>query len=568
MTRAVPDALRASTEDTGDLLAVTDLRVGYAPRPGTTGGPVQAVRGVDLTVRRGRVRALVGESGCGKSATALAVLGLLPRAATVSGSMTLEGRELVGLGERELTAVRGRDIGMIFQDPSLYLDPVQRVGRQIAEPLEYHEHLSRADARARAIELLDLVRVPDARRRVDQYPHEFSGGMRQRVMIASALACRPSLLVADEPTTALDVTVQAEILDLLRDISAEFGSGVLLITHDMGVVADLAHDVTVMRDGEVVEQAGAEALFATPSQPYTRELLGAVPRLGASRPPAAREPAAAPPALELDGLSVTYRRRLTAPAFRAVDGVSLTLPAGTVLGLVGESGSGKSTIARTVVGLNRASAGRVLIAGQDVTRLRERGLRSVRRRYGIVFQDPAASLNPRQTVSDTLLESIRSRGSVSARDARARLTGLLDDVRLERAFLDRYPRELSGGQRQRVSIARALALDPELLIADEPTSALDVSVQRTVLELLRELQRERGFACLFVTHDLAVVESLADHVAVLRGGRLVEHGPTARVLSAPSDDYTAQLLAAAPVPDPAVQAEKRRLRAARRLEQN
>lgn len=560
----------ASTES---LLQVSDLKVTYPARqPGAD--PVRAVRGIDLTVKRGSVLALVGESGCGKSATAFSLMSLLPASALVEGSVLLQGEELVGATERRLTEIRGDRVSMIFQDPSVYLNPVLSVGRQISEPLILHRGFSKRDARRRAIELLDLVGVPDASRRIDQYPHEFSGGMRQRAVIASALACEPALLIADEPTTALDVTVQADVLDLMRDLGQEFNMGTLLITHDMGVVADLADDVAVMKDGLIVERNKSTSLFEHPREEYTRTLLAAVPRLGTGshlrvndRPEASvlyPTEVPEPPALELNDVSVTYRRRLLSPALAAVDGVTLAVQPGELLGLVGESGSGKSTIAKTVVGLNRISSGNVRIAGQDVTNLRGHRLREVRRDYSIVFQDPAASLNPRRTVGDSLREAVRMRGPLSSKETSSRVAALLDDVRLGSVYSDRYPRELSGGQRQRVSIARALALDPKLLVADEPTSALDVSVQETILALFRELQREHGFACLFVTHDLAVVESLADHVAVLRRGKLVEYGSTEAVLFNPTTEYTRELLEAAPVPDPIAQRQKRIARAQRR----
>lgn len=570
---------------TNALLSIRGLTVTYPGRL-PRADDVEAVRGIDVDVARGRVLALVGESGCGKSATASAVMGLLPTSARVGGSITLDGRELVGLSEREMTGLRGDRMGMIFQDPSTYLDPVMTVGRQIAEPLVMHRGMSSAAARRRAVELLDLVGVPDAGRRVAQYPHEFSGGMRQRVMIASALACDPALLIADEPTTALDVTVQAEILQLLRELGQELDSGILLITHDMGVVADLADDVAVMRSGRIVETAPSQRLFSSPEHEYTRLLLDAVPILGASRTTAVTQEVVAeksseqvnanPPeeaatrsrvesvaALELDDLTVRYRRRLTAPPFVAVEGVSLRVEPGRVLGLVGESGSGKSTIAKTVVGLTKASSGTVRTDGVDVTRLSGHRLRAVRKQYSIVFQDPAASLNPRRTVRESLTEALQVHGTPRAR-LEDRVDELLGDVRLDLSYADRYPRELSGGQRQRVSIARALAGEPHLLVADEPTSALDVSVQQTVLELLKRLQSERGFACLFVTHDLAVVEAFADDVAVLRRGRLVEYGPTADVLFSPRSDYTRELIEAAPVPDPERQRRKREMRASRR----
>ncbi|SDU37866.1 ABC transporter ATP-binding protein [Jiangella alkaliphila] len=541
---------------TTPALAIHRLGVEFRTGDGTT----TAARDVTIEVRPGEILALVGESGSGKSVSALSVLDLLPPTAVRTGRIEVGGRDVTTPDGPTLRRLRGQDVPMVFQDPMTALNPVFTVGAQIVEALRLHTDLSRRAARTRAVELLALVGLPDPEQRFGYYPHQLSGGQRQRAMIAMAISCDPAVLIADEPTTALDVTVQAEILTLLRSLRDRLDSAILLITHDMGVVADIADRVVVMRAGEIVEEAPVEQLFAQPVQEYTRDLLAAVPYLGRQdvRPSAARDDVAGA-ALELRDVVVEYPGGLGRPAFRAVDGVSLTIPRGQVLGLVGESGSGKSTIGRCVVGLLRAAAGRVVVDGQDVTKASRGQLRALRRTVGMVFQDPASSLNPRYTIGDSIGEPLRLDGRPRAEVAQ-RVTSLLDGVELPSAWRNRYPHELSGGQRQRVGIARAIALEPVLLVADEPTSALDVSVQARVLELLMDLQTRLGFSCLFISHDLAVVELLADRIAVMHRGKIVEQGSSADVLSAPADDYTRRLLAAAPVPDPV---EQRRRRASR-----
>ncbi|MBI9115918.1 dipeptide ABC transporter ATP-binding protein [Sanguibacter suaedae] len=540
-------------------------------------GAVQAVREASFDVGAAEIVAVVGESGSGKSVSSRALLGLLPGYATVTGSATLDGEELTGLRGEAVRSLRGRRIAMIFQEPSTSLDPVRTVGWQIVEALRAHRRMSRRAARARAVELLDLVGIPDPAKRVGSYPHQMSGGQKQRVMIAIAIACEPEVIIADEPTTALDVTVQAQILDLLRDLRDRLGTAIVLITHNMGVVADLADRVVVMYRGEVVEQAPVADLFASPQHPYTRRLLAAVPHLGHGAGSAttrgvqvpaatgeARSPDVTPaqvPALAIRDLVVEFPGRLGSPAVRAVDGVSLEIAPGAVLGLVGESGSGKTTIGRVAVGLVPATKGTVEVFGDDLARTSAKELRDVRRRFGFVFQDPAASLNPRASVGACIAEPMIVHDEGTEASRRAKVLELLDAVELPTSFAARYPHELSGGQRQRVSLARALVLGPDLLVADEPTSALDVSVQATVLDLFRTLQAEMGFACLFVSHDLAVVDIVADRVAVMSAGRLVETGLTADVLRTPKEEYTRALLAAVPVPDPAEQAVRRRARA-------
>jgi peptide/nickel transport system ATP-binding protein len=535
-------------------------------------GPVRAVHEVSFEVSPGEIVAVVGESGSGKSVSSRALLDLLPGTATVDGSAQLDGVELTRLRGEPMRRIRGNRIAMIFQEPATSLDPVRTVGWQVIEALRAHRRMSRRAAHDRTVELFELVGIPDPERRVHFYPHQMSGGQKQRVMIAIAIACEPELIIADEPTTALDVTVQAAILDLLRDLRDRLGTAIVLITHNMGVVADLADRVVVMYRGEVVEQAPVAQLFAAPVHPYTRRLLAAVPYLGQGRSSASAPTDEAPlvplpgtppqvPALAVHDLVVEFHGRLGSPRVRAVDGVSLTIAPGRVLGLVGESGSGKTTVGRTVVGLVPATSGGIEVFGTDLRTASPHTLRELRRRFGFVFQDPAASLNPRASVGACIAEPLSVHGVGTDASRRKRVTELLEAVELPAAFAKRYPHELSGGQRQRVSLARALVLGPDLLIADEPTSALDVSVQATVLALFQQLQQEMGFACLFISHDLAVVDLVAHDVAVMSAGRLVEVGTTAAVLSAPQHPYTQALLAAVPVPDPAEQQVRRRTRA-------
>ncbi|MGY1635581.1 dipeptide ABC transporter ATP-binding protein [Geodermatophilus sp. SYSU D00742] len=550
-----------------DVVDIENLSVSFA----TDAGTIAAVRDVSLSVAAGEVLAVVGESGSGKTVTARSILGLLPETAATRGAVVLRRKDgtgehdVVTLTRRELGEVRGRDAAMVFQEPSTALNPVYPVGWQIAEGLRAHGQYSRKEARARAVDVLRRVGIPDPEERVDHYPHQFSGGQKQRIVIAQALVLDPGVIIADEPTTALDVTVQAEILDLLRRCRDEFGAAIVLITHNMGVVADLADRVAVMYQGRIVEQADVRTLFAAPRDEYTRQLLGSVPRLGEGRArarerAATRAPAwaASTPVVEARDLRIVYPGRLRTPDFVAVDGVSFAIRPGEVLGLVGESGSGKTTIGRAIAGLTRVTDGSLQVLGTEMRGVREKAFRPVRRRIGFVFQDPASSFNPLLTIAEAVAEPLVVNGRADDPGAaRGRVDELLEAVQLPKAFGDRFPHELSGGQRQRASLARALALDPELLIADEPTSALDVSVQARVLELFAELQRELGFACLFISHDLAVVDLLADRIGVLYRGRLVEEGTGAEVLGAPQHPYTQRLLASLPVPDPDEQARRR-----------
>ncbi len=541
---------------------------------------------IDVTyeVRRGEVLAIVGESGSGKTQSSMSLLGLLPPNGRATGSAKLDGKELIGLKGAAARRVRGKEIAVIFQEPMTALNPVYTIGFQIVETLRSHYAMAPKQARARALELLRMVEIPEPERRFNAFPHQLSGGQRQRAMIAQSLACEPTLLVADEPTTALDVTVQAEILKLMRDLRDRIDSGIILITHDMGVVADMADRIIVMKDGRVVEQGDAAQIFGDPQHEYTQQLLAAVPhfgrhsgrpagatgetteegdhgdevfRRGAEITAAAGEAPPGEPVLEIQDLVLEYPKRGSQPAFRAVDGVDLTIHRGEVVGLVGESGSGKTTIGRAAVGLLPVHSGHLRVAGVDMARAKPKELRPLRRKVGIVFQDPGSSLNPRLPIGESIGEPLYLHERLRGKELDARVEKLLDDVQLPRAMRNRYPHELSGGQRQRVGIARALALEPELLVADEPTSALDVSVQARVLELFQELQREHGFGCLFISHDLAVVEMLASRIAVMHYGRIVEVGPREQIVFDPQDPYTQRLVAAVPVPDPEEQRARR-----------
>lgn len=544
------------------ILEATDLGVDFW----VEGEWITAAEGVTYQVKPGEVLAIVGESGSGKSTSSMALLGLLPQNGRATGSVKLKGEELIDASMDRLRAIRGSGIAVIFQEPMTALNPVYTVGFQIVEALKVHNpRMLRKDARERALELLRMVEMPDPQKAFDSYPHQLSGGQRQRAMIAQSLSCDPALLIADEPTTALDVTVQAEIIDLLRDLNTRLGSGVVLITHDMGVVADLADSVIVMKDGKVVESGTVRQIFREPQHPYTQALLAAVPHLGtgaaADESVALREPGVEP-VLRMTDLVVEYPKRGRVPAFRAVSEANLEIYPGEVLGLVGESGSGKTTIARAVIGLMPATSGELSVAGQNMVGVSKNDLRSIRRQIGIVFQDPGSSLNPRWPIGDSIGEPLILAGVKDPARVTARVDELLEMVELPQSYRNRFPHELSGGQRQRVGIARALALEPKLLVADEPTSALDVSVQARVLAILQHIQREQQFAILFVSHDLAVVDLLADRIAVMHRGVIVEQGSKEQILRNPQQDYTRRLISAVPVPDPD---EQRARREARRL---
>ena len=591
--------------------AVFCLREFGVTFPAQGGEDVVASQQINLDLIKGQVLALVGESGSGKSVTAMGALGLLSANALVSGSAVLDcchqNQELVGAAREILDQTRGEHVGVIFQEPTTALDPLFTIGDQIAEAIAIHGEgkrrrttlRQRRAVRTQVLNALSRAGLGgdqrETERIADSYPHQLSGGQLQRACIALATANNPSVLIADEPTTALDVTVQAEILDLLRQLASE-GVAVLLITHDMGVVADVADTVAVMRHGRIIERGDVRTIFASPSHDYTRQLVAAVPRLNSLRGGAgsgagagdggaavsgagltkvaavnsdgaasqgdgvaSRVGDSAQPLVHIENLDVVYRngRRQV----HAVRGVSFDIARGQVLGLVGESGSGKSTIAGTLTGLVPIHSGSVQVDGLEVAGASGRKLRGVRSQTGIVFQNPASSLNPRRSVGASIGQPLQLHTDLTNVQRRQRVNELLEAVRLPASMAQRYPHEMSGGQRQRVAIARALALQPKLLIADEPTSALDVSVQAVVLELLANLQHELGFACLFVSHDLAVVEQVASQVVVLRQGQVVEAGKTTQVLSDPSDPYTQALVAAVPVPDPIIQAQRRARRA-------
>ncbi|WP_442811428.1 ABC transporter ATP-binding protein [Streptosporangium sp. NBC_01756] len=525
------------------VLSVRELSVSFGTAP--------AVREVSWDLRRGEVLGVVGESGSGKSVTALAAMGLLPATATVRGSVRLAGEEVVGAGTATLVRLRGAKVAMIFQDPLSAFTPVYTIGDQIAEAVLAHRPVSRREARARAVELLRLVGIPEPALRAASYPHEFSGGMRQRAMIAMAIANDPEVILADEPTTALDVTVQAQVLDLLRTAQRETGAAMVLVSHDLGVIAGLADRVAVMKDGEVVEQGTAEQVFARPREPYTANLLAAVPRLDAEIAP--RTVADEAPVLEVAGLEKTFPllkgavfRRRTG-SVHAVSGVDLLVRPGETLGLVGESGSGKSTTLFEILALRAPEAGTIRLFGEPPSA-------KARRDVQIVFQDPMSSLNPRMTIGEIVAEPLRTLGE--PRDA---VPTLLEQVGLRAEHADRFPHQFSGGQRQRVAIARALSVRPRLVVLDEPVSALDVTVQAGILDLLARLRDELGLAYLFVSHDLAVVRQIADRVSVMYLGRTVETGATADVLHDPLHPYTRALISAVPIPDPEVERHRERV---------
>ena len=547
------------------VLTIEDLRIDFQTRDGS----VPAVRGISLEVRPGETLGVVGESGSGKSQTFMAVMGLLAPNGRASGSVRFEGREILGAPKRELNRVRGAGMGMIFQDPLTALTPHLKIGDQVGEPLRRSRGLSAADARAEALRWLERVRIPDAARRLDQYPHELSGGMRQRVMIAGAMACAPRLLIADEPTTALDVTVQAEILDLMEELTRESGTGLVLITHDMGVVARLADRVCVMKDGAYVEAGSAAEVFARPQTDYARNLLQAAPRLDRAdrggRPAPGPVAPEAPLAVEARDVKVWFpvRRGLFGRRadLRAVDGVSLEIRQGETLGVVGESGCGKSTLSRAVLRLIPRTAGAVTLLGRDIPEADREALRSARRDLQIVFQDPLASLDPRMPVGDSIAEPLGVfQPHLDRRAREAQVRAMMDRVGLSGDLINRYPHELSGGQNQRVGIARAMILKPRVVVCDEAVSALDVSIRAQIIDLLIDLQAEFGMAMMFISHDLAVVREISHRVMVLYMGRVVEEAPADRIFTEARHPYTRTLIASALIPDPGVERTRPRIR--------
>lgn len=545
----------------GPVLSVKDLSVDAR----TPDGLKRILDGVSFDLAAGETLCLAGESGSGKSVTSLAIMGLLPKASlrVASGAIELGSRDLTRASEREMRAIRGGDIAMIFQEPMTSLNPIMTVGAQLTEAIREHREPLTESPEAIARQMLDAVHMTDPARRLSQYPHELSGGMRQRVMIAMALSCRPKVLIADEPTTALDVTVQAQILKLMRELREEFQTSILMITHDMGVVAEMADRVAIMRSGRIVELGTAIDIFERPGVPYTKELLKAVPRLGAhggtDGPPrvtakAQALPPLASPVLEVAGLNVTYGHKRGwlgggAKPGPTVKNISFQLEAGKTLGLVGESGSGKSTTGKAVLGLIPFE-GSVRIGGQEVFSASSAIMRPIRRTAQMIFQDPYASLDPRMSVGAAIAEPLVIHGIGRRSDHRDRVADLLQRVGLSPDAAERYPHEFSGGQRQRICIARALALEPKLIVADESVAALDVSVRARVLDLMLELQEEMSLSYLFISHDMAVIEKMSHHVAVMRGGEIVEFGTRRAVFESPTDDYTKALMAAVPVPDP------------------
>ncbi|TFB65236.1 ABC transporter ATP-binding protein [Cryobacterium sp. Hz9] len=582
---------QVTTTYSGPVLQVTDLTVHF----GVDNVWVPAALKLNYSIERGKVLAIVGESGSGKSASSMAVLDLLPENSRISGSVKLSGRELMGLKPAQMHKVRGGQIAMIFQEPMTALNPVYTIGFQIIETLRAHFGMSPSQAKTRALELLDMVELPDPLKAFNSYPHQLSGGQRQRAMIAQSISCDPQLLIADEPTTALDVTVQAEILDLLRSLRDRLDSAILLITHDMGVVADLADDIAVMRRGVIVERGTVDQIFNAPRHPYTIALLQAVPHLGQRGDEAidmtaalaigtdivvdavlaarievnerlANEAATAARrdsrevVVRFDDVVIEYPKHGRVAAFRAADKVNLFVRQGEVLGLVGESGSGKTTLGRAAIGLLPITEGTLHVAGQDISKAGRDEIHRLHKSVGIVFQDPSSSLNPRMPIGDSIGEPLKLAKGLKGAALSAEVERLLDSVELPRSYRSRFPHELSGGQKQRVGIARALSLEPKVLIADEPTSALDVSVQARVLLLIQSLQQQMNFACLFITHDLAVIDVLADRIAVMHHGRIVETGTRDEILRYPKDPYTQRLLAAVPIPDPTEQRARRELR--------
>ena len=549
-------------------VSIENLNVGFD----TDGGFVHAVRGVNLDVGQGEIVALVGESGSGKTVTARSILSLVGDTAHSEGIVLVEGQDVLAKTGQELRKMRGSDVSMVFQEPSSSLNPVFPIWWQMAEGLRAHNpKIKRKEIRQRCIKALTAVGIPDPEKRIDRYPHEFSGGQKQRIMIAMALELGAKTIVADEPTTALDVTVQAEILQLLRNLRDEYGTSIVIITHNMGVVADLADSVAVMYEGRIIERAPVRELFANPQQDYTRKLLAAVPHLGEKSLTGNytaedfHELDSREVIVEAKSLEITYPGRLGAPAFKAVKGIDLTIHQGEVYGLVGESGSGKTTIGRAMVGLEKTTGGSLKVLGQEMRGVKGKSVRELRKRVGFIFQDPATSFNPYFTIEQCIAEPLLiNRPEISAAQRRQRVKELLEAVELPAAFAGRYPHELSGGQRQRVSLARGLVLNPELVIADEPTSALDVSVQAVVLELFQSLQKEFGFAALFISHDLAVIDMVSHTVGVLYHGELVESGSGVDVMRTPQDEYTKKLVASLPVPDPVEQKKRRELLASLR----
>ncbi len=521
------------------LLSVDNLSVSFVTRNGTN----KAVDNVSFSVEERQITAIIGESGSGKSVSCYAMLGLVPSppGRIDGGTALFQGQDLLALSEAELRAIRGRDIAMIFQDPMTCLNPFMKIGDQLIEPLTLHKGLAKGPAREQAMALLDEVGIRDPQAAMNAFPHEFSGGMRQRVMIAMALINEPKLLIADEPTTALDVTIQAQILKLIAELQTKRDIGVLFISHDLAVVSDIADQIVVMEKGKVVESGQPKGIFDNPQHPYTQKLLAAIPS-GQK----AADTVTPDPLIRIEHLRTWFTPTGGADPVKAVDDVSLEIHRGEVLGLVGESGSGKSTLGRSILRLVPITGGQITFGGTELSALEGRSLKQFRHRMQMIFQDPYASLNPRMTVYDTLAEPLLLHGLVNKAGLDQAIRELMDNVGLARAFVRKYPHEFSGGQRQRIAIGRALATRPEFIVADEPVSALDVTIQAQILDLLAALTKEYGLTMLFISHDLAVIRQIADRIAVMYHGKLVEEGSTAQVFDSPQQDYTRSLLAAIP----------------------
>lgn len=541
------------------LLEINNLRVSFL----TGETEFEAVKDVSFHLNKGETLGIVGESGSGKSVTARSIMRLLPSPPSFfkSGTIKFKGQELTELVEKQMETIRGKDISMIFQDPMTSTNPTIRIGDQVAESLIKHQSMSKTEAYTQTIELLKLVGIRDAEERYRQYPHEFSGGMRQRVMIAMALACNPSLLIADEPTTALDVTIQAQILKLMRDMQKKMGTSIILITHDLGVVAGMCDRLIVMKEGEIVEQGTTEEIFANAQHPYTQKLLNALPKLHEKKQPkeiSTIQPGIDPnkPLIEVTHLSKEFSLG-KGQTLRAVNDLSFHILPGETLGLVGESGSGKSTTGRTILQLHQPTNGEVLYQGIPVTRLTKKQLKAMRRHMQIIFQDPYSSLNPRKKILDIIGEALDIHGLVKSHSERlGRVEELLELVGLKKEHAMRYPHEFSGGQRQRIGIARALAVEPNFIVCDEPLSALDVSIQKQIVDLLKELQQKLGLTYLFIAHDLSMVKHISDRVAVMYAGKIVELAESEELYANPQHPYTRALLQSIPIPDPAIEKQK------------
>ncbi len=551
------------------ILSVEGLNVGFGMRQGL----IDVLHGIDFELHRGKTTAIVGESGSGKSVTARAILNMIPRPGVINGGRIMfrpssgEEIDLTALDPRgkEIRAIRGGQIGMIFQEPMSSLSPVHTIGAQIVEAIRLHRDVTKAEARSIARDLLEQVEIPNPEKALDRYAFEFSGGMRQRAMIAMALSCQPDVLIADEPTTALDVTTQAEILDLMAQLQKEFHMAIMFITHDMGVVAEIADDVVVMEKGFVVEREETHKIFSHQNHPYTQKLLGAVKQLDQRSDIKSGPEPGAPDILKVEGLQLYFEKRegflqRVSDTTKAVDGVSFTLKQGETLGIVGESGSGKTTVGRCIARVYDPTEGKIEYKGEDLAKVNTADLKSYRQQMRMIFQDPFASLNPRMTVKQIIAEPLVVNGILNGTEVEDRVAKLLTQVGLDPAMMERYPHAFSGGQRQRIVVARAIALEPKLVIADEPTSALDVSIRTQVLDLLLHLQKEMGLSFIFISHDMAVIRYFCDRVAVMYKGQIVEIGETEQIIGNPQHAYTKALLSSVPISDPSLRGTRTRHR--------